>query len=72
MNKNFLRTLRMACRYRFTLVGATVAALGVAVLWGCSNSARVGGHGGHSCGLRVREFAGMGTAIDARVPPTRR
>ncbi len=34
MNKNFLRTLRMACRYRFTLVGATLAALGVAVLWG--------------------------------------
>ncbi len=31
---NFLRVLRMACRYRFTLVGATAAALGVAVLWG--------------------------------------
>ena len=34
MNKNFLRTLRMAFRYRFTLVGATLTALGVAVLWG--------------------------------------
>ena len=30
----FHRVLRMACRYRFTLVGATLAALGVAVLWG--------------------------------------
>ena len=31
---NFLRALRMACRYRFTLVGAALSALGVAVLWG--------------------------------------
>jgi subfamily B ATP-binding cassette protein MsbA len=31
---NFRRVLRMACRYRFTLAGATFSALGVAVLWG--------------------------------------
>ena len=32
--KNFRRVLRMACRYRLTLVGAVFSALGVAVLWG--------------------------------------
>ena len=32
--KNFRRVLRMACRYRLTLVGAVLSALGVAVLWG--------------------------------------
>ena len=31
---NFARVLRMACRYRLTLVGAVLSALGVAVLWG--------------------------------------
>src|SRR5208337_2949832 len=32
--KNFRRVLRMACRYRLTLLGAVLSALGVAVLWG--------------------------------------
>jgi ATP-binding cassette subfamily B protein/subfamily B ATP-binding cassette protein MsbA len=32
--KNFRRVLRMACRYRLTLIGAMLSALGVAVLWG--------------------------------------
>jgi ATP-binding cassette subfamily B protein/subfamily B ATP-binding cassette protein MsbA len=32
--KNFRRVLRMACRYRWTLVGTVLSALGVAVLWG--------------------------------------
>src|SRR5208282_3231347 len=32
--KNFSRVLRMACRYRWTLVGAVLSAIGVAVLWG--------------------------------------
>ncbi len=32
--KNFRRVLLMACRYRLTLVGAILSALGVAVLWG--------------------------------------
>ena len=32
--KNFRRVLLMACRYRLTLVGAVLSALGVAVLWG--------------------------------------
>jgi ATP-binding cassette, subfamily B, bacterial MsbA len=32
--KNFRRVLLMACRYRWTLVGAVLSALGVAVLWG--------------------------------------
>ena len=32
--KNFRRVLRMACRYRLTLLGAILSALGVAVLWG--------------------------------------
>jgi ATP-binding cassette subfamily B protein/subfamily B ATP-binding cassette protein MsbA len=32
--KNFRRILSMACRYRWTLTGAVLSALGVAVLWG--------------------------------------
>jgi ATP-binding cassette, subfamily B, bacterial MsbA len=32
--KNFRRILAMACRYRWTLAGAMLSALGVAVLWG--------------------------------------
>ncbi len=32
--KNFRRVLQMACRYRFTLLGAILSAVGVAVLWG--------------------------------------
>jgi ATP-binding cassette subfamily B protein/subfamily B ATP-binding cassette protein MsbA len=32
--KNFRRVLRMACRYRLTLAGAILSAIGVAVLWG--------------------------------------
>ena len=32
--KNFRRVLWMACRYRLTLLGAVLSALGVAVLWG--------------------------------------
>ena len=32
--KNFIRALRLAFRYRFTLVGAVACSLAVAVLWG--------------------------------------
>src|SRR5208282_3110149 len=32
--KNFRRVLWMACHYRWTLVGAVLSALGVAMLWG--------------------------------------
>jgi ATP-binding cassette, subfamily B, bacterial MsbA len=32
--KNFRRILGMACRYRLTLAGAMLSALGVAILWG--------------------------------------
>jgi ATP-binding cassette subfamily B protein/subfamily B ATP-binding cassette protein MsbA len=32
--KNFRRVFFMACRYRWTLVGAILSAIGVAVLWG--------------------------------------
>ena len=32
--KNFRRVLGMACRYRWTLTGALLSALGVGILWG--------------------------------------